>query len=515
MKYLPDKDSMSFGAATWYRTMISASTGAVHEQGRRRSPFPYSERHLQCIWADPRFRPQPLTTRQGETVTVLDPGIWNLEAGPDFLGADLLLGPGQRRLRGDVEIHVRPRDWTRHGHGSDPRYAGVRVHVTYFGGCSPETDVPAGAVHIALKEPLDANPAFSFDAIDIHHYPYGERAETPPCSEELAAWPAPPRHALLEAAGEERLRRKAERMRARAEDVGEAQAVYEEVMAALGYTHNKQPMRQLAERLPVDELRRASAGCADKAYALLAGTAGLLPAELKQGWDEETRAFVRRTWDSWWKANARTEGRCLEADLWRRAGLRPANQPLRRLMAAAALFTGERTPDRQWLELLRTRATGLGAGIEAQLSRLSHPYWSHRWSLGGRRLASPAALVGTGRVRSILINVAAPLLATVDGPAACEVVRRLPADDENNTVRRAAYWLFGPDHPRALYRSGLRQQGLIQIVHDFCLLDRSRCRSCPLPSLLRAHRETVNIALPREHAGPDVLPGESPESSPS
>jgi hypothetical protein len=36
------------------------------------------------------------------------PGEWNLEAGPDFLNATLLLQPGARRVRGDVEVHVHP-----------------------------------------------------------------------------------------------------------------------------------------------------------------------------------------------------------------------------------------------------------------------------------------------------------------------------------------------------------------------------------------------------------------------
>jgi hypothetical protein len=36
-----------------------------------------------------------------------------MEPGPDFLGAVLRIGPERRRIRGDVEIHLRPSDWRR------------------------------------------------------------------------------------------------------------------------------------------------------------------------------------------------------------------------------------------------------------------------------------------------------------------------------------------------------------------------------------------------------------------
>ena len=36
-------------------------------------------------------------------------------------------------------------------------------------------------------------------------------------------------------------------------------------------------------------------------------------------------------------------------------------------------------------------------------------------------------------------------------------------------IREAAHQLLGPDHNPAMYRSGLRQQGLLQIYFDFCV----------------------------------------------
>ena len=83
-------------------------------------------------------------------------------------------------------------------------------------------------------------------------------------------------------------------------------------------------------------------------------------------------------------------------------------------------------------------------------------------------------------------NVFIPFLAAVDlkdvldGP----LLDQLPDEADNDIVRQTALSLFGPDHAPSLYRNGLRRQGLIQIFHDFCLNDRSRCAECSLPGLL-------------------------------
>ena len=84
---------------------------AVCESATPFRHFPYRERHLQCLWTDPRLRPTGLKTSEGEPVAVEHPGDWNLEAGPDFLNAVLLVGKEKRRISGDLEIHIHPSGW--------------------------------------------------------------------------------------------------------------------------------------------------------------------------------------------------------------------------------------------------------------------------------------------------------------------------------------------------------------------------------------------------------------------
>ena len=148
-----------------YRNGSAAPT--VHESATPFRYFPYRERHIQCLWANSRLRPAELTTTDGEPITVEQPGDWNLEAGPDFLNAVLLVGKEQRRISGDLEIHIHPNGWKQHGHADDPRFANVRFHIVYFQGM----EIP-GLIQVPLQEILATDPRFSFENIDLTAYPY-------------------------------------------------------------------------------------------------------------------------------------------------------------------------------------------------------------------------------------------------------------------------------------------------------------------------------------------------------
>ena len=91
--------------------------------------------------------------------------------------------------------------------------------------------------------------------------------------------------------------------------------------------------------------------------------------------------------------------------------------------------------------------------------------------------------MGRRRAAAILSNVVVPFLATA-GASVDPLVHRLPPEQDNSVMRRTAFALFGRDHNPAMYESGLRQQGILQIFHDFCLPDRSGCSTCALATAL-------------------------------
>lgn len=489
----------TWSASTWFP--LAGTFGEPPFEVREVPPgvraLGFTERHLQCVWADDRLRPEGLATAEGEAVEVEFPGEWNKGPGPDFIGAVLKVGDGSRRLAGDVEIHIHPADWRRHGHADDPRYARVCAHVAYFPGALRAEELPPGALQIALKPALDRADGFSFDNIDLMAYPTAARAAPPPCRAAMLALPPEERGRILDAAGQTRLARRAEWLRMAMEDRGMAQTVYEETLAALGYRPNKIPFRRLARAVPLERLRDLSGGDPLKAYALLAGTAALLPdptTAFRRGPqpDAETRRFLRRCWDEWWHMAGACAPSAFTAADWVRTGIRPPNRPERRLMAAAALFAPARgLPER--LEALAKRTGGGTADdLMALLATDDAPYWPHRLAYTSPPLAAPAALVGETRAQALAVNLLVPALAALGARAAGwpPVGELLPPEAPNAVTRIMADRLFGPGHDARLHSTALRRQGLIHLHHEHCLGDRSRCADCPVPARLAAATES-------------------------
>lgn len=474
-----------FPLARRYAPAEEAPANLLREPGARGRVFDYTERHLQAVWFDPRWRPATLTSSRGETIEVESPGNWNLEAGPDFIGAALRVGPEKRRITGDVEVHIFPAGWRQHGHRDDRRYRHVCLHLTYFEGHLPDEEFPAGALQAALRPVLKSDATFAFEHVDVTTYPYAGRADVPPCRTVLSRWPIEQRAQLLAAAGHERMRRKAERFAGAIAERGVDQVLYESLMTALGYQHNKEPFCRLASLLPVETLRSLSNGDATRAFALLAGVSGLLPQDLQPSWDDETRRYVRALWDVWWKERDRMAPPMARAD-WRLQGIRPLNHPLRRLAGAAHMFTGPRDGLRLMDGWCDQAPAQLTARMKQSFDLPRGTYWSFRASLGGKKSPKPVALLGDDRIDAMALNVVIPLAAAC-GHASSRVVALLDGlkpEGANQIIKQTAFYLFGPDHPAALFKNATRRQGLQQVFHDYCLGDRSRCAKCPFPGLL-------------------------------
>jgi hypothetical protein len=412
------------------------------------------------------------------------PGTWNLEQGPDFMGAMVTTGrQQQRRLAGDAEIHIHPEDWSAHGHSDDPHYRQVRIHVTWYPGHLRHGTLPPGAIHIPLRDAVQADPLFAFDAIDIYAYPYAARTDLVPCARILQSWPAERKGALLDSAGIERIRRKTRRMQMAIEQFGPVQTLYEETCAALGYKNNRTPFRRLARLVPLDRLRRAAGHNPLKAYAILAGVSGLLPDHIHGKKDPETASFIRRVWDTWWQIREEWPARPGQSPLaWTKCGTRPLNHPLRRMMAVARLFTGK-TPllDDLMLQAPNEIRTAVHTLMD-YLTSTTDAFWNRHVSLGSSVSPRPVHLIGRQRAADMITNIAVPFWLATGHPALSEsdLLHALPAGTSHAVLHQTAYRLFGRDHAPRLYASALRRQGLIQIFQDFCLNDRSRCEACPL-----------------------------------
>ena len=88
------------------------------------APRAADEGDLCRLWAAQALPTGALVTTGGERLQVIYPGRRSGAGGPDFRGAILADAAGRVRT-GDVELHLRSRDWITHGHRADPAYNAV------------------------------------------------------------------------------------------------------------------------------------------------------------------------------------------------------------------------------------------------------------------------------------------------------------------------------------------------------------------------------------------------------
>jgi Protein of unknown function (DUF2851) len=101
-----------------------------------------TERLLQFIWQFQYFNKNDLSTAAGDTLQILFPGQHNTGQGPDFLNAKIRIN--FTIWVGNIELHLKTSDWTKHGHKEDKNYKNVILHVVW------EDD--KGSNHIPILE---------------------------------------------------------------------------------------------------------------------------------------------------------------------------------------------------------------------------------------------------------------------------------------------------------------------------------------------------------------------------
>lgn len=439
---------------------------------------------LQAVWQHQRLLRDQLKTLDGQPVRILHPGFRSVEGGPDFRAAIVQLGEHPPRS-GDVEIDLRSSGWRSHGHDRNAAFKGVILHVVW------ESERPAagGPPVLLLRHALDAPLG------ELSLWLGSEAAQSLPeklwgqCCAPLAALPNERLIELLRQAAQLRLQSKAAQFQARARQAGWEQALWEGLFRALGYKHNAWPMQCLAELRP-----RWSAPRPDllATQARLFGISGLLPVELTRS-QTGADGYVRRVWDQWWRERDEFSDCLLPRVLWHFHGLRPANHPQRRL-ALAALWSvaGELPPKLERWCARDVPEASLAASLLELLQVGSDDFWSWHCTFRSARLKKSQPLLGATRATDLAINVILPWLwiRAVEGKN--QAVQHAlehryfawPPAEDNALLRLARQRLLG-GAPRRILPGAAAQQGLLQIVRDFCDHSNALCDHCRLPQLIK------------------------------
>ena len=362
-------------------------SGQIEEIQGLYGPFTVSERVLQKIWLRGDFATDGLRTASGKTLEVRAAGTWNPHEGPDFREARLVIGG--EPVVGDVEIHFYAADWEAHGHGGNPDFSGVVLHVVLYpekgtpltyrraDGGEPETVYLLPLLHRDLESLVADEALLALERADELEW-VALFLERPPDD----------RAAVLRRCAEERWEQKLRFARRRLRETGWREACHQAALEVLGYARNRAPMQRIAIRYP------------------LAGFAANTP--------DEARLFAE------------------EAGNWRLQGVRPANHPRRRLAQYRRLAAEQPDWPARVAERLRALPPADGAETARQLRRKAGLARFRREC----RSEVFRDLLGEKRFDTLMIDALLPLSAAAGECAAAPYWRAWPPGDVPDALIR-------------------------------------------------------------------------------
>ena len=396
-----------------------------------------------------------LQTTTGEPVEVIDAGLPNTNAGPDFFNAKLKIG-GTLWV-GNIEVHTLASDWMRHGHDKDAAYDNVILHVAETVDCEVfrANGVPVPQLQLPCPDPVRQR----YDELS-HAEIY------PPCYSILSSLPKLTVHSWLSALQVERFEQKARVIATRLERCNNhwEDVFFITLARNLGFGLNGDAFEAWASRLPF----RAIDKHRDDLFqveAFFFGQAGLLDEELP----DADGYYLKLQKEFRYLQHKFELSVPMTATQWRFLRLRPGNFPHVRLAQLANLYYKERSLFSRIMEADTLEA------VRKLLTVTTSPYWEEHFNF--RKVSSSREKqVGKNAQNLIIINTVIPFLYAYGLHKADELLceratgflESLKAED-NHIIR---HW-SGAGLPVS---TAADSQALLQLQKEYC--DKKDCLRC-------------------------------------
>lgn len=420
------------------------------------------EQLLHYIWKHKIFPLRRLETTDGLSVEVIDPGLHNGDAGPDFFNAKVRIG-GTMWV-GNIEIHDRSSDWYAHGHHRDSRYDNVILHIAATIDSEVRTSNGNTLPQMRLEVPPDVSS--NYERL-LHEDRY------PPCHRLISDLPSISVHSWMSALQTERLEQKTEAIYARVArcDGSWEDAFFVTLARNYGFGTNSEAFETWALNMPMTHIARHRDDIF-QTEALFLGQAGLLSADSMPERQREAALadgyFVRLSGEYRYLAH-KFSLTPTDFRLWKFLRLRPQNFPHIRIAQLARLYHSRRA------DLSRLVECASAEQMRGLLATEVTPYWATHYAFGSPCGRSRKSLTQAS-LDLIIINTAVPMLFAYGrhrrDEALCarafDMLAQLKA--ENNHIVRL--WS----------RCGLKadnaadSQALIQLKKEYC--DRKDCLRC-------------------------------------
>lgn len=439
---------------------------------------PINERKIAYIWQN--YCENKCFFTEDGYIEIIYPGRCSNDSGCDFQDAVFNIGGG--KVVGDVEIHVKAKQWYQHGHHINPAYNRVALHIVMWNEYNQKTldsrgrEIPTICLsHYFIEVPTDIcktlKPSTGFG--NCWH-----RQNTDVDITGIRS--------LLVACGRLRFSLKAKAIEEELNVYDTEQVAYKYLARALGYCKNTVMFEEIAQRLPISTLKSNSI-ITDvlSIKTMFMGTSGLLPSQrsnLPSNRDVDEEEI--RLEDTWAR---QFSGELFYKYKWIFHRVRLYNSPVRRLVALSILLHRFRRDGlyESFINLINeSHEAGNLMPLIKGITITDEKYWGMHYDFG-LQLKRKSAVLGYARAGEIIINTILPF-AYVSGARnannnlkdiSMQLYLNSPGLERNHIIRYMQALLF---NGRDCYLNAVTQQGLIYIFKHYCRF--KNCSSCPVSS---------------------------------
>ncbi len=413
-----------------------------------------TEEFLHFLWGNRLCYQAGLQTANGQKFEIIHPGIPNNDAGPDFFNAKIKIE--DTLWAGNVEIHIREKDWMLHGHHQDAAYDNVILHVV---------QEKNGVTLNSKGESISVWEMLYDDKLLYNYNNLLGKSSFVACEDKISQISDFEMSQWLERVLVEKIERKNEDINRYLTYANNDwnEVFYILIARSFGFGVNVEPFELLARQTPYKILLKHADNLL-QLEALLLGQAGLLDNV------ESEDHYVTSMIEEYYFLAHKYRLKKLDTHLWRFLRLRPANFPTVRIIQFAMLIHKYHG---QFDSIITTPSL---KSMENMLRGGTSEYWKEHYRPGKVSKSSDEKIVGINSARLIIANSIVPYIYTYAKSKnddllknrALDILTQLPAE-KNAVVTQWSELLFkAKDEAQA--------QALIFLKNYYC--NHKKCLSC-------------------------------------
>lgn len=412
------------------------------------------EHLLHYAWKHKIFPLQELTTTDGRHLEVINPGLLNSDAGPDFRGAVIKLDGVQ--WVGNVEMHLRTSDWFRHGHQNDASYDNIILHVA----CEVDSELhyPDGSIIPQLQ--------FAIPDIVKDNYDQLLRSDhSPRCANVVCHIPKITIHSWMSALQVERLEMRTEQILQRRELLNKnwEDTFFVTIARSFGFGKNGDAFELWAHSIPMSAVGKHRNNLF-QIEAIFFGQAGLLNDETI---NTPYYTKLRKEYNYLRQKFSLT---AIDPKAWKFLRLRPQNFPYIRIAQLAMLYYEQK------MNLSKVTEAQTIEDITPLFDTHVSEFWQTHYSFTSEESQKGEKHLSDSSLQLLIINSVAPILFAYgrykNDDSLCERAIRLWENikpENNRIIRDWSAAGITPEH-------AADSQALIHLTRKYC--ERHDCLRC-------------------------------------